>query len=119
MKNNLTCEIVEDLMPSYIDGLTSEVTNKAVREHLSQCDKCKNKLDTMSEPCSEDKIEQEKKEIGLSIEVGADVVSSYLWRGQNLGGIFVKFTTVLLRCLQFCASYFIIYQSAPDVGCCC
>lgn len=63
MKNNLTCEIVEDLMPSYIDGLTSEVTNKAVREHLSQCDKCKAKLDTMSEPCSEDKIEQEKKEI--------------------------------------------------------
>ena len=62
MKNNLTCEIVEDLMPSYIDSLTSEVTNKAVREHLSQCDKCKNKLDTMSEPCSEDKIEQEKKE---------------------------------------------------------
>ena len=35
MKNNLTCEVVEDLMPSYIDGLTCEVTNKAVREHLS------------------------------------------------------------------------------------
>ena len=63
MKNNLTCEIVEDLMPSYIDGLTSEVTNKAVREHLSQCGKCNAKLDTMSEPYSEDKIEQEKKEI--------------------------------------------------------
>ena len=63
MKNNLTCEIVEDLIPSYIDGLTSEVTNKAVREHLSHCDKCKTKLDTMSEPCSEEKIEQEKKEI--------------------------------------------------------
>ena len=40
MKNNLTCEIVEDLMPSYIDGLTSEVTNKAVRDHLSHCDRC-------------------------------------------------------------------------------
>lgn len=63
MKNNLTCEIVEDLMPSYIDGLTSEVTNKAVREHLSQCGKCNAKLDTMSEPYSEDKIEQEKQEI--------------------------------------------------------
>lgn len=63
MKNNLTCEIVEDLMPSYIDGLTSDVTNKAVREHLSQCGKCNAKLDSMSEPYSEDKIEQEKKEI--------------------------------------------------------
>ena len=63
MKNNLTCEIVEDLMPSYIDGLTNEVTNSAVREHLSHCGKCNAKLDNMSEPCSEDKIEQEKKEI--------------------------------------------------------
>lgn len=63
MKNNLTCEVVEDLMPSYIDGLTSDVTNKAVREHLSQCGKCNAKLDAMAEPCCEDKIEQEKKEI--------------------------------------------------------
>ena len=63
MKNNLTCELVEDLMPSYIDGLTNDVTNTAVREHLSHCDKCKAKLDTMKEPCSEDKIELEKKEI--------------------------------------------------------
>lgn len=63
MKNNLTCEIVEDLMPSYIDSLTSEVTNKAIREHLSQCEKCKAKLDSMAEPYSEDKIEKEKKEI--------------------------------------------------------
>ena len=63
MKNNLTCELVEDLMPSYIDGLTSEVTNKAVREHLSQCERCKAKLESMAEPYSEGKIELEKKEI--------------------------------------------------------
>ncbi len=63
MKNNLTCELVEDLMPSYIDGLTSEVTNKAVREHLAQCDECKSKLENMKEPYSEEKIEAEKKEI--------------------------------------------------------
>ena len=41
MKNNLTCEVVNDLLPSYIDNLTSDVTNSAVREHLSHCDKCK------------------------------------------------------------------------------
>lgn len=28
-----------------------------------------------------------KEEIGLSLEVGADLVSSYLWRGFNLGGM--------------------------------
>lgn len=30
------------------------------------------------------------EEIGLSLEVGADVVSSYLWRGQNLGGMSIQ-----------------------------
>ena len=30
------------------------------------------------------------KNLGLSLEVGADVVSSYLWRGQNLGGISIQ-----------------------------
>ena len=33
-KNKLQCEIVQDLLPSYVDGLTSEVTNEAV-ENLS------------------------------------------------------------------------------------
>ena len=27
--------------------------------------------------------DENKKEIGLSFEVGADVVSSYLWRGRS------------------------------------
>lgn len=31
-----------------------------------------------------------KSEIGLNLEVGADVVSSYLWRGQNLGGLSIQ-----------------------------
>ena len=28
--------------------------------------------------------------IGLSLEVGADLVSNYLWRGQNLGGVSIQ-----------------------------
>ncbi len=30
------------------------------------------------------------KELGLSFEVGADIVSSYIWRGQNLGGLSIQ-----------------------------
>lgn len=63
MKNNLTCEVVNDLLPSYIDNLTSDVTNTAVREHLSHCDKCKQTLESMKEPCNEEKIISENKEI--------------------------------------------------------
>ena len=34
--------------------------------------------------------EAPQKDLGLSFEVGADVVSTYLWRGQNLGGLSIQ-----------------------------
>ena len=34
--------------------------------------------------------EKEKRELDLTLDVGADVVSSYLWRGYNLGGISIQ-----------------------------
>lgn len=39
---------------------------------------------------AEDKEDTQKKELGITFEVGADLVSSYLWRGQNLGGISIQ-----------------------------
>ncbi|MBQ6569362.1 MAG: DUF4825 domain-containing protein [Clostridia bacterium] len=38
--NKLDCEIVQDLLPSYIDGVTSEKTTAAVSEHLEGCENC-------------------------------------------------------------------------------
>ena len=35
MKNELTCEVVQDLLPSYVDHLTSDITNTAIVSHLS------------------------------------------------------------------------------------
>lgn len=36
---------------------------------------------------AEDSSTETKKDLELSLEVGADIVTSYLWRGQNLGGL--------------------------------
>lgn len=42
MKNipELSCAIVEDLLPAYVEGLTSEETNIAVEAHLASCPAC-------------------------------------------------------------------------------
>lgn len=48
-KNKLTCEIIQDLLPSYVDGLTSEVTNGAVEEHLKGCESCTKTMERMQE----------------------------------------------------------------------
>ena len=39
--NKIPCAIIKDLLPLYIDGLTSEETNALVEEHLAECDGCR------------------------------------------------------------------------------
>ena len=50
MKNDLTCEVVQDLLPSYVDGLTSDVSNQAVEQHLKTCESCRKLYSEMREP---------------------------------------------------------------------
>lgn len=50
MSTKLNCDIVRDLLPSYIDGLTSKTTNEAVNEHLRECAECCEALKRMKEP---------------------------------------------------------------------
>ncbi|MDD2498630.1 MAG: zf-HC2 domain-containing protein, partial [Desulfitobacteriaceae bacterium] len=33
----MKCEIIKDLLPSYIDGLTSSESNLQIEEHLNNC----------------------------------------------------------------------------------
>lgn len=53
MDNKLNCAVVMDLLPSYAEGLTSEETGEAVREHLSTCEVCRAAYERMKEPPNE------------------------------------------------------------------
>ena len=44
------CAIVRDLLPMYIEELTSEESSAFVREHLSQCDECRAEYERMTAP---------------------------------------------------------------------
>ena len=44
MKNELSCAIVRDLLPLYVDELVSAETKNAVGEHLEECGACKSVL---------------------------------------------------------------------------
>ncbi len=41
MKHNIPCEMVKDLIPLYIDQLTSDETNREIEKHFDQCPSCK------------------------------------------------------------------------------
>ena len=36
----MNCKIIQDLLPLYADGIASEETNEAVREHIAECEEC-------------------------------------------------------------------------------
>ena len=58
MKNDLTCEVVQDLLPSYADGLTSPVTGEAVERHLAACPQCTLALEEMLTPAEITPVKQ-------------------------------------------------------------
>ena len=43
----ITCNIIEDLLPLYIDDMVSEDSRQLVEEHLKECVACRKKLDEM------------------------------------------------------------------------
>lgn len=66
MKINLPCEIVRDLLPSYIDELTSEMSTEVVEEHLKECENCKNILGEMQKDLGPEKqAEAEERKAGF------------------------------------------------------
>lgn len=52
MNEKIKCEIIQDLLPSYVDGLTSEVTNETVNDHLKACADCRKVYERMNDNAS-------------------------------------------------------------------
>ena len=61
MKNDLTCAVVRDLLPSYVEGMTSDETNAAVEAHLAACPDCAARRDAMAAPEETETAEQSRE----------------------------------------------------------
>ena len=44
----MKCNIIKDLLPAYIDGLTSKETNKEIEKHLNECNTCRGIYEQMT-----------------------------------------------------------------------
>ena len=59
MKND--CKIIEDLLPNYLENLTSEETNDYIETHLKNCSKCSEAYTKMAEEIKVNSIDAEKE----------------------------------------------------------
>ena len=57
----MKCEIIRDLFPSYIDGLTSKESNQAIEEHLEGCRECRRYLEEMQREIASEELTQEER----------------------------------------------------------
>lgn len=60
MKNDLTCAVVRDLLPPYVEGLTEEETNEAVERHLAECQECRERREAMGADAGEQAAEEKE-----------------------------------------------------------
>lgn len=102
---DLPCDVIRDLLPGYVDGLTSEASNDAVRSHLETCGDCRAALDAMRAPEPE-RTKTEEKELDFLRKTNRTSRLRALWAGLGV---------LALAALALCVYAFAIGQkSLPD-----
>lgn len=64
MKNK-ECKIVQDILPNYIDKLTSQETNEFIENHLKECTECTEMLNNMKKEINSEDTKKQKKVINF------------------------------------------------------
>lgn len=57
----MKCEIIRDLLPSYVDGLTSAESNQEIEAHIEACEACRRVLEQMQEDVQAKKEKEGRK----------------------------------------------------------
>lgn len=53
MQMKITCDVIQDLLPSYVDNICSMDSRRLVDEHIKSCENCKRKLEYMRDSTEE------------------------------------------------------------------
>lgn len=96
------CEVVRDLLPLYIDGVSSKESNKIMEEHLKECNECKEYYnDLKNGDFIEDlKMEQSEKQNPKKTmkSIKHKIVRGKIWFG-------IVSITVVLAIILFFSAY--------------
>ena len=88
------CDVIQDILPLYKDGICSPASRKAVEEHMEECPKCKEMLSKLADTAIDEMIVKDRDEVIKS-------QSKYFKRRSALvGSIFAAiFAIPILVCL--------------------
>ena len=107
MKYELPCAIVQDLLPNYLEGLTSGETNRAIEAHLAACPDCAAHKSAMAGEAPAAETAEQAREV------------DYLKKVKRRSGrrtLIAVLITVLLFVASIAAKIFIIGQPVTETG---
>lgn len=81
----VTCDVIRDLLPLYLDGVCSEDSRQLVEEHLQTCESCRRELAQLQE--------EQKPEVNVHEAEGIRRVSAQWKRDRRYS--FLKGITLL------------------------
>lgn len=76
--NKINCDIIKDLLPIYVDKLTSNESNKIIEEHLNNCNECKQVYEQMITPIETEQTQNQNKEINFLKKVRAKTIKTFV-----------------------------------------
>lgn len=94
----VNCDVIQDLLPSYSDKISSEATNKLVEEHLKTCEKCKEIFKNMNQDSNIEIVENLDKQV--------DYLKKY--RRKKIETIYIAVMTTIA--VIFGISLFLVYH---------
>lgn len=91
-------DIIRDLIPSYIDGMTSQASNQLIEEHIKDCSECRHYLEQMRHDLQgEQQVETKKIDAFKKV------------RQVNRRKIVIAIISVLILCVLAVGGYFYYY----------
>ncbi|MDF2541036.1 MAG: anti-sigma factor [Herbinix sp.] len=118
MEHRIPCQIVQDLLPLYVEELTSEFTNTEIKKHIEVCVECKSHYNDMKKTIHNEN-ENNQEDLGKEINYLKKIK-----RNTNQK-VFIGISIALLICITAIAiklyvigfptdSYYITYMDGDE-----
>lgn len=103
MNKEIDCNIIGDLLPSYLSNITSFNTNKIIEEHINRCSKCEKKLAYM------------KRDISLNtIKESIDDIKINYFKKIHKKFFYILLISILIMIISFIASVFLSEKNIDE-----
>lgn len=100
MNKEIDCNIIGDLLPSYLSNITSFNTNKIIEEHINRCSKCEKKLAYM------------KRDISLNtIKESIDDIKINYFKKIHKKFFYILLISILIMIISFIASVVLLEKN--------